>query len=366
MTTEEFSKLIKDKRIKLNLTQKELGDKLGVSNKTISRWESSHGYPDIETIPQLARILELSYEELLDGNEYIAKKEKRKNRRNLIIILMIACLTIAIGYQWHQTNKDFESQYSNKDLLVSGDMLNKISFDYQEPKEDFQVVTPLGFLNSNKSELLLKRIKADHLIEVPKDKRQINYDDFQWITTMHFNYHKQAVLKLHVYYCNQKTYFLFNQNPNYEQLDDGDLYYYNELIPIGLEMFADNLDDYDFDHQIKIKGDCLLPVDKEKQRLVFKNIFIETGQTFNDEVIVINENEKQYLMLIGENIDFDEIKAVNQDNVFKIDVNGKEELLVNKCVHIFEIIKPANNFALTINGEIDYVYVIKNYSADVE
>lgn len=360
MTTEEFSKLIKDKRIKLNLTQKELGDKLGVSNKTISRWESSHGYPDIETIPKLARILELSYEELLDGNEYIAKKEKHKNKRNLIIILMMVCLTIVIGYQWHQTNKDFESQYSNKDLLVSGDMLNKISFDYQEAKEGYQIVTPLGVLNSDKSELLLKRIKVDHLIEVPKDIQQINYDNFQWVTTMHFNYHKQVVLKLHVYYCNQKTYFLFNQNPNYRQLDDGDLYYYNELIPIGLEMFADDLDDYDFDHQLKIKGDYLLPVDKEKQILLFKNIFVETSQTFNDKVIVINENGNQYLVLIGENIDFDEIKVINQDNTFKIDINGKETLLANKCVHIFEIVKPVNDFALTINGEIDHVYLINN------
>lgn len=125
-------------------------------------------------------------------------------------------------------------------------------------------------------------------------------------------------------------------------------------------MFADDLDDYDFDHQLKIKGDYLLPVDKEKQILLFKNIFVETSQTFNDKVIVINENGKQYLVLIGENIDFDEIKVINQDNTFKIDINGKETLLANKCVHIFEIVKPVNDFALTINGEIDHVYLINN------
>lgn len=40
MTTHTFSKLIKEKRIQLHLTQKELADQLHVSNKTISRWET--------------------------------------------------------------------------------------------------------------------------------------------------------------------------------------------------------------------------------------------------------------------------------------------------------------------------------------
>lgn len=78
MTTNEFSKLIKDKRIALNLTQKEVADNLHVSNKSVSRWETGNGYPDIETIPKLARLLNLSYDELLDGNEFIVKKEKKK------------------------------------------------------------------------------------------------------------------------------------------------------------------------------------------------------------------------------------------------------------------------------------------------
>ena len=59
MTTNEFSKLIKERRTQLHLTQKELADLLHVSNKTISRWETGSGYPDIETIPHLAKILEL-------------------------------------------------------------------------------------------------------------------------------------------------------------------------------------------------------------------------------------------------------------------------------------------------------------------
>lgn len=40
MNTNEFSILIKKQRTNLNLTQKELANKLNVSNKTISRWET--------------------------------------------------------------------------------------------------------------------------------------------------------------------------------------------------------------------------------------------------------------------------------------------------------------------------------------
>ena len=59
---------IKTLRENMNLTQKELADILDVSDKTISKWETSRGYPDISILPELAKALGVSVSELLTNN----------------------------------------------------------------------------------------------------------------------------------------------------------------------------------------------------------------------------------------------------------------------------------------------------------
>ena len=48
-------KLIASLRKEANLTQEELGRKLGVSNKTVSRWENGNYMPDVETLRLLSK-----------------------------------------------------------------------------------------------------------------------------------------------------------------------------------------------------------------------------------------------------------------------------------------------------------------------
>ncbi|MBE6762470.1 MAG: helix-turn-helix domain-containing protein, partial [Ruminococcaceae bacterium] len=63
-------------RKKQGLTQAELAEKLGVSNQSVSKWESAQCCPDISLIPKLADIFEISIDELF-GNEpipYVARK----------------------------------------------------------------------------------------------------------------------------------------------------------------------------------------------------------------------------------------------------------------------------------------------------
>lgn len=64
MTELEFGARLKQLRQNKRLTQQELADQLGVSNKSVSRWESG-GYPDIATLAPLAKALEVSVDELL-------------------------------------------------------------------------------------------------------------------------------------------------------------------------------------------------------------------------------------------------------------------------------------------------------------
>ncbi len=66
-----FSERLKRYRRDKNLTQQELADLLGVSNKTVSRWESEGGYPDIPLLVPLARALGVTVDDLLDGERPI-------------------------------------------------------------------------------------------------------------------------------------------------------------------------------------------------------------------------------------------------------------------------------------------------------
>ena len=59
--------VIKALREKGNLTQKELADRIGVSDKTVSKWETGKGLPDITLLEPLAGALGVSVTELLSG-----------------------------------------------------------------------------------------------------------------------------------------------------------------------------------------------------------------------------------------------------------------------------------------------------------
>lgn len=66
-------KFIARLRREKEITQEELGRRLGVSNKTVSRWENGNYMPDIETLRLLAAEFSVSIEELLDGEKISAK-----------------------------------------------------------------------------------------------------------------------------------------------------------------------------------------------------------------------------------------------------------------------------------------------------
>lgn len=61
--------IIRELREKNHMTQTELARKLNVSDKTVSKWETGKGYPDISLLESLAAVLNVSVTELIAGNE---------------------------------------------------------------------------------------------------------------------------------------------------------------------------------------------------------------------------------------------------------------------------------------------------------
>ena len=78
MNTYVTSAAIKALREKQNLTQAELADRIGVSSKTISKWETAKGLPDITLLQPLAQALGISVIELMNG-EHITNKNISAN-----------------------------------------------------------------------------------------------------------------------------------------------------------------------------------------------------------------------------------------------------------------------------------------------
>ena len=59
--------VIRELRKKLRMTQIELAEKLSISEKTVSKWETNKGLPDISLIRPLAQVLGVSVDELIRG-----------------------------------------------------------------------------------------------------------------------------------------------------------------------------------------------------------------------------------------------------------------------------------------------------------
>lgn len=60
---------IADMRKEKGFTQEQLGEKMGVTNKTISRWETGKYMPDIDKLQDLSSVLGISVNELLSGEK---------------------------------------------------------------------------------------------------------------------------------------------------------------------------------------------------------------------------------------------------------------------------------------------------------
>ena len=80
MNTYVTGTTIRQLREARNMTQAELADRLGVSSKTVSKWETAKGLPDITLLKPLAQALGISVIELMNG-EHITNRNVSGNLR---------------------------------------------------------------------------------------------------------------------------------------------------------------------------------------------------------------------------------------------------------------------------------------------
>ena len=103
-----IGKFIAQKRKAENLTQKQLADALSISDKTVSKWETGKGLPEVSLMLPLCNALHINVNDLLSGEEvsqtdYRKKaeenimnliKENQENKRNLLLSAICGTITI--------------------------------------------------------------------------------------------------------------------------------------------------------------------------------------------------------------------------------------------------------------------------------
>ncbi len=82
--------MIKELREQRQMTQKELADLLMLSDKTISKWETGRGLPDISLIEDLSKALRVSVAELLTGRQ-ITNTNRHANMKNVHFYVCPVC-----------------------------------------------------------------------------------------------------------------------------------------------------------------------------------------------------------------------------------------------------------------------------------
>ena len=85
MDYEKIGNFILNLRKEKNMTQQELADKLHVTDKAVSKWETGRGIPDIQTIKDLGIIFNVTEKEILNGERNFKKKEIDPNHHSVIL-----------------------------------------------------------------------------------------------------------------------------------------------------------------------------------------------------------------------------------------------------------------------------------------
>lgn len=84
MNQEKIGKFILELRREKNMTQQELADKIGVTDRAISKWENGRGMPDLSLMIPLCKELDITINELISGEKIEKKDYQSKLEENIL------------------------------------------------------------------------------------------------------------------------------------------------------------------------------------------------------------------------------------------------------------------------------------------
>lgn len=146
MNQEKIGKFIAEKRKAKNLTQEEFAEKLGISSKSVSRWENGKCMPDLSLLIPISKELDISVNELISGEQIVPENYQQKLEQNVIntaivvkkqlykmiwkmlLIVLVICFSIIAGIVLFLLINEYEQQ----PIYLKQNELNIEVCDYDE------------------------------------------------------------------------------------------------------------------------------------------------------------------------------------------------------------------------------------------
>lgn len=200
----KIGKYIAGKRKELGMTQKQLAEKLGMSDKSVSKWERGICLPDVSLFQDLCLILGISLNELFAGEDIVKEKIAEKAEENLLqisadtkrqkkrfkfitgILLIIAVLSVTIAgiLLWNNKQSDKLAAFS-KELGID------LTKGYVEKEEEYLdesgkfgcTMLRVHFSNSS----LVQKVETDdrwHALPLTGQLRKCLSSDFNFATPL--------------------------------------------------------------------------------------------------------------------------------------------------------------------------------------
>ncbi len=143
MNKSEVGIFIAEKRKSINMTQKDLAEKLNITDKAVSRWETGKSYPDIEMLEKLAKVFEVSINDILNGKETVPEireavadknivevmkqtKKVKKKSKIIISVLIVLLLISSIVLVTLVNQKDIETYEFEVETTENSELFNEI------------------------------------------------------------------------------------------------------------------------------------------------------------------------------------------------------------------------------------------------
>ena len=93
MKKQSFGAMIAAMRKEQGMTQLELAEKMGVTDKAVSKWERDLSFPDVDSIPRLAEIFDVTVDELMQ----VKSDSKENGKVNRISEIVLKGIPLAMG-----------------------------------------------------------------------------------------------------------------------------------------------------------------------------------------------------------------------------------------------------------------------------
>ncbi|MDD3251972.1 MAG: helix-turn-helix domain-containing protein [Lachnospiraceae bacterium] len=166
--------IIKELREKKKMTQKELAECILVSDKTVSKWETNRGLPDIGIIDELARALDVSVAELLTG-EYKENENRSANMKKMLFYVCPVCGNIitAVGKGSYSccgiTLHELETEPDDEQHEIKVELIeHEYAVSMQHPMEKTHYISFLAYVTSDTCEMVKLYPEQDVIVRFRK------------------------------------------------------------------------------------------------------------------------------------------------------------------------------------------------------